>query len=103
MIWNTTEVPTCHNYTIVATAAIEAPDNNPADNTLVDGTVKIRILGDTNGDNKIDIKDVAAISGGYGEFIGRPRWNPDLDINGDGKIDVKDVAITTAAFGKVCT
>jgi len=60
-------------------------------------------IGDVNYDGKVDIKDVAQVSGAFGEFPGRPRWNPELDVNGDGKIDTKDVAIVSRNFGWFAT
>ena len=60
-------------------------------------------IGDVNSDGKVDIKDVALVSDTFGEFPGRPRWNPECDVNGDGKIDTKDVAIVSKNFGWFAT
>jgi thermitase len=98
--WDTTGVTPCRNYTITAIATIDAPDNNPADNEFEDGHVKIRFIGDVNGDNKIDMKDIGAVARAFGSYPGHPRWNPDHDINGDGKIDMRDVAIVARHFGE---
>lgn len=46
-----------------------------------------RLLGDTNGDRKVNQKDVNKIR----KSIRRNLFNSDYDINGDGKIDVFDL------------
>lgn len=108
--WDTTGVPYCHNYTLTAVAAIPE-DNNPADNTLSDGNVKVRIMGDVNGDGTIDGRDISAASKGFGSagpnyvYPGSPptpRWNPDLDFNLDNTIDGRDIALVARSFGKSC-
>jgi len=55
--------------------------------------------GDVNHDGKIDIQDVARVSGAFGSYPGHPKWNPHADINEDRKIDITDVARTSANFG----
>ena len=82
-VWKTTGVPYCHNYTMTAVATIPA-DNNPADNVLAGGNVKVRIMGDIDGDGIVDMTDVAMAAAALGSYPGHPRWNPDCDINGDG-------------------
>jgi len=58
------------------------------------------ILGDVNGDGKVDIKDVGIVARAFGATPSDPRWNPAADLNGDGKIDIRDIAIVAANFGK---
>jgi hypothetical protein len=53
---------------------------------------------DRNG--KVDIIDVAMVSGAFGSYPGHPRWNPACDLNRDGRVDVADVAAVTSSFGK---
>jgi hypothetical protein len=114
-IWNTGGVQYCHNYTMTAVASVPL-DVTPADNTLADGNIKVRILGDVNGDGKIDLKDIAAVAKAFGAvgpayvWVGRnyvyhgpsPNWNPFLDLNQDGKIDIRDIVIVAKHFGLSC-
>jgi hypothetical protein len=58
-VWDTTGVEYCHNYTIAAVATIAFVDNDPMDNTLTDGKIEVRILGDLNGDGVVDGSDIA--------------------------------------------
>jgi hypothetical protein len=107
--WNTAGVAPCYtNYTLTAVAKIPA-DYTPADNTLSDGHIQVRIPGDTNGDGKVNMQDIGIIAAAFGSYGPNhlypgsppsPRWNPDADINGDGKVDMLDVAYTARNFGK---
>jgi hypothetical protein len=79
--------------------------NNYVNNTLLYSvtfpiTFKISILGDVNGDGRVDISDVARTSAAFGSFLCGPRWNPSADVNGDGRIDIYDLARVSANFGK---
>jgi parallel beta-helix repeat protein len=99
--WDTTGVKYCHNYTITAVAEISF-DNDPTDNTFTDGKVKVRILGDINGDGKVDIRDLSIVASAFGETPERPRWDERADINKDGKVDIRDISIVAKNFGKSC-
>jgi len=101
-VWNTANAEYCHNYTITAVATIPA-DNNPADNILADGAIKVRIVGDANGDGKDDITDIFLVAKAYGETPDRPRWDPNMDLNEDGKVDITDIFIVAKNFGKNCS
>jgi hypothetical protein len=109
--WNTTGVQPCRNYTMTAVATISA-DITPADNTLSDGTIKVRIMGDLNGDGKVDGKDLTLVAfsfASYGpEYMhpgspAGPKWNPDADMNNDNKVDGKDLTLIARNFGKFFT
>ena len=58
------------------------------------------ILGDINGDGKVDMKDVGIVAKAFGATPSNPRWDPAADLDGDGRIDMKDIAIVAANFGK---
>ena len=100
--WNTINTTPCHNYTIRAEASLIPYEYNTTNNIFINGAVKIRILGDLDGDGKVDVKDVAAAALAYGSYPGHPRWNQTADINRDGKIDVKDIAAISRNFGQTC-
>ncbi|MCJ7422873.1 PKD domain-containing protein [Candidatus Bathyarchaeota archaeon] len=98
--WDTHGVPYCHNYTITAVATVRFDINTT--NNSAEGYIKIRILGDINGDGTVDVRDVAAVANAFGAYPGHPRWNPDLDMKLDNKIDVADIAVIAKNFGIVC-
>jgi PKD repeat protein len=106
--WDTSGLEPCHNYTITSEATIIPYEYNTANNILVDGTVKIRYIGDINGDGKVDIRDVTIAAQAFGSYPGHPRWNPDADVTGptylvpDGKVDIRDITLISQNFGKGC-
>ena len=98
--WNTTGVPHCQNYTITATITIAEFDSNTTNNMLESPTkIKIRIIGDINNDDKVNILDVYGVAQCFGKTPDRQGWNPDADINDDGKIDIKDFMATCRNYG----
>jgi len=101
-VWNTAGVPYCHNYTLTAVATIPA-DYTPADNTLDNVYIKVRIMGDINGDGKVDIIPVDIVAQAFGSYPGHPEWNPEADLNRDGKVDIIDLAMVASNFGKTCS
>jgi len=100
--WNTTEVTPCQNYTIKAEADTIPGETDTTDNSLTDGTVKIKMPGDANGDKKVDWQDLLIFARAYGSFQGEPAYVPEADFNSDGKIDWKDLLIFARNYGKTC-
>jgi len=58
------------------------------------------MLGDLNGDGKIDIKDLALAAKAFGSYPSHPRWNSRADVDQDGRVYIKDLAIVARNFGK---
>jgi peptide/nickel transport system substrate-binding protein len=94
--WNTAGVPISYtNYTLTAVATIPTGSN-----TLSGGTIQVRILGDINGDGKVDIYDAIQFAKYFGLHQGDRGWNPDADLNHDGKVDIFDIIMVARNFGK---
>ena len=96
--WNTSQVPYCHNYTITAIAGIQS-DINPSDN-IGENYVKVRIMGDVNGDGMVDMRDVSEAIIAFNAFRGFPRWNAQANLNQDDRIDMRDLVLIVTHFGK---
>jgi len=58
------------------------------------------LIGDLNGDGKVDMKDVAIVAMAFGSYPEHPRWNPDADINHDGVVSIDDLLIVLSSFGQ---
>jgi len=102
-IWNTTSISICYSgYTITAFANISPEiDSNVTNNVLQSAlNIEVRILGDINGDGKVDGRDVTMAAKAFGTRPGDPRWNPDADINQDGRVDGRDITLIARNFGK---
>jgi parallel beta-helix repeat protein len=97
--WNTTDYVR-GNYTISAYAEPVQGETDTANNGLSDGWVFISIVGDTNGDKKVDLKDVFAVARAFGSYPGHPKWNPNCDLDGNNKVDLKDYFATVKNYGK---
>jgi len=70
------------------------------DNNFTGGWVKVTIVGDVNGDGKVNLQDVFSVALAYGSYLGDPKWNPNYDINNDGKINLIDYFTTALNYGK---
>jgi hypothetical protein len=92
----------CHYYNISATAVPVPFEIDLSDNSLTDGSVKVKLMGDIDGDGKVDMKDVGWVVDAFGSYPGHPRWNPDADLNQGGFVDMKDIGLTVINFGKTC-
>jgi len=100
--WNTTDAPPCHNYTISAEAPPLPDETDTADNMFEDGYVKIKMLGDVNGDGTINMRDISEAAQAFGAYPGHPRWNPEVDLNSDGVVNMRDLSMIAQLFGKEC-
>jgi len=93
--WNTTGIPIDYpGYTLTAMALISGGSN-----TLSDGNITVRIIGDVNGDGRVDLKDLALVARAFGSTPTSPNWNPTADINGDGLVNMKDIDLVARNFG----
>ena len=97
--WNTSGFAK-GNYTISAYAWPVQGETDTVDNTLIDGTVYVGILGDVNADSVVDIFDLVTVGNSYGSGPGAPKWNPNADINGDDIIDIFDLVLVANHYGE---
>jgi len=115
--WNTTGFAEYQSYVVSVYASAVANETDTADNTLTAGTVTIAYVGDINADGKIDILDIAIVSGAsesnrintpsdprYGEYWHSTSCpycphNPNADIDENGVVDSQDMAGASPNFG----
>lgn len=101
--WDTSGEQACSNYTVNAEASVVPGEANTANNVYVDGTVKIKMQGDINGDGIINVFDLSIAGKAYGNFEGMPDYNPEADFNQDGLVDARDLAVVTVNYGNSCS
>ena len=103
-LWDTTSVPV-GNYVLSATAESVPGEADTTDNSLTDGTFKVKIPGDVNGDGGVNVEDLALVARALGTDPRWPTgtdwdmWNPDCDINYDSRVDIVDFTITGKNYG----
>ena len=88
-----------------------------SDGTVIDTTtwdVDIQLKGDVDGNNKVDIFDLARVGLSYGSTqAGGGNWNPNADLapqplldgtpEGDNSITIQDLAAVGMNFGRSCS
>lgn len=100
-LWNTSLVHyAIDNYTLSAHADVVSGDANATNNDFTDGIVKVTGVGDVNGDNKAEMKDIGLVARAYGAAYGDSKYNPNADINDDHKCEMKDIGIIARNYGK---
>jgi len=100
--WNSTGLTPCQSYVIRCEADVVPGETNVEDNVYVAGTVKIKMVGDVNGDRIINIIDIAAIAIGYGSNVGDSRYSLICDLNRDDTINILDLGMAAVRFGESC-
>jgi len=59
------------------------------------------ILGDLDGNRKVDMKDIAVCAKAFGSTPDHPRWDARADINNDLVVNMKDISSIAKNFGKI--
>ena len=88
------------DYTIRAEAGVVENETDVEDNSLVFGIIKISILGDIDGNGKVNILDVAMAAVAFGSKLGDDNWNPNADMDENKTINIIDIAQVAVQFGK---
>jgi len=98
--WNTSGTNP-GNYTIKAHADTLIGEYNSTDNTLsYRRSVQIKMLGDVDGDKKVDSRDLSDLRKAFGSTSTSINWNLECDFNRDKIIDVLDLTTLGKNFGK---
>jgi PKD repeat protein len=98
--WNTTGISTGISYAIKAEAATVPFEYDVVDNSRTDGTVRLKLIGDVNGDGIVSMLDLYILAQNFGHCQGDPSWNSNSDLNFDGIVDMIDLYLVAADFGK---
>ena len=81
------------NYTIYASTRYEYYV------TTTQSTYEVKLIGDFNEDNIVDISDLSAVASRFGKSEGDPGYNPIYDLDKDGQILIPDIAKVAKSFG----
>ncbi|MEM2702979.1 MAG: cohesin domain-containing protein [Candidatus Bathyarchaeia archaeon] len=92
----------CNRYQVLAVASKAQYEVNMANNELAT-FLKVKMLGDINGDGIIDIFDITAANIAYDSKVGDPLWNEEADLAPPwGIIDIFDLTTLGVLFGTQC-
>ena len=86
-------------YTISAFAIPIPGETYTVDNTHTDGTVKVTIPCDANGDGIVDIRDLFSLGKAYASTPYTNNWNPNCDFNENKNVDNTDLADLSNHYG----
>ena len=92
--WSATGV-SLGTHQISASTGTVTGEEDPGDNSIVDGTAQVRIAGDINGDNVVNVLDAILMT----MYFGKYNQYPEGDINGDGVLDIFDATILSLNYG----
>ena len=72
------------------------------DGTLFGGNsvIRVKMPGDLNMDNTVNMKDVSIAVGAFNSFPNHPRWDWAADEVEDGRIDTRDILAVLLNFGR---
>ena len=62
-------------------------------------------LGDTDGNDVVDLIDLSYVLANFGTTSGAHRWDGDVEphLEGDGDVDLTDLTVVLARFGEFCS
>jgi len=98
--WYTSTVEPYINHTIKAEIPTVPYEIDTTDNAFADGALMVKLNGDINGDQIVDIDDIMVVALAFGSYPGTPSWNPEADLSGDGIIDIDDAVLVAINYGK---
>jgi hypothetical protein len=88
------------DYLIVAKSDPLIDEVNFANNSLDDGTIRVDIPGDVNGDRKVDVYDLASISAHWSDPPEGPLgYDALVDIDSNDWIYISEIEITGLYWG----
>jgi len=104
----TLEAPAADEATLSITQADAAytsqryPDGQTFEQITTGGalTIRLRLIGDVDQDDDVDVFDAIAIVNAFGSTPGDPNWNENADFDGNGQVDVFDVIGLVDNFGQ---
>jgi hypothetical protein len=96
--WNTTNCA-IGNYAASALAEPVPNETSTADNNLT-SWITVTILGDIDGNFKVNLADLVALAQAYASRPGDSNWNPNADIDGNGTVGLSDLVVLTQHYGQ---
>jgi len=58
------------------------------------------LIGDINGDGKVDLTDLVLVAKAFGSRPGGANYDPRCDLDGNGVVDLTDLVAVAVHFGE---
>lgn len=101
--WNTNGLTPCTTHILAANVTRLPYELDFENNLLVcEQTVKIKTLGDVDGDGRVGLTDLVIIGQTYGTTSTSPNWVPDADLDGDNKVSLIDLVTCGFLYDEKC-
>ena len=100
--WDTTGLASCSQYEIRAEASHVPYEINIENNVCTYKMVKIKRIGDVDGDGTVGLTDLVSLAQAYGSKPGDPNWNTEADLNNDNRVNLVDLVTCGFHYGESC-
>ena len=100
IVWNTSTF-TYGKYILSTYANPVVGETDLADNTFIDGLVKVVVPGNVDANGLVNMLDLYRVALNFGKTIGMPGYDPNADIDDNHMINMLDLYITALNFGKI--
>jgi parallel beta-helix repeat protein len=100
--WNTSSLAPCQAYYVKAEVSPVLGESHTSDNVYDSGFVKIKMVGDVNGDGRVNTLDIAAVATAFGSRVGESSYRLNYDMNLDYVANIVDISMAARSYGKSC-
>jgi len=100
LTWNTIGVP-YGSYPMSAQADPIPGETDSTNNMRTGGSITVTVVGDANGDGRVDLLDLYSVGKKYGSTSSTSNWYPNCDFNDDDKVDPLDLSDLSKNYGKM--
>jgi parallel beta-helix repeat protein len=98
--WNTSGLAPSPDYFVKCEASAVSGESNLEDNVWLAGPVHVKMMGDIDGDGRVNIVDIASVAVSFYSKIGDSNYRASRDLNRDGVINIVDITLCAQNFGK---
>jgi len=98
-VWNTSGADV-GSYTVIVRVSALENESELDDNTRSVWMLVSSLVGDINGNGKVDMKDIGYTARGFMCIPGDLLWDPVADLNNDGRINMNDIGTVARHFGE---
>jgi len=79
-----------YRLTVTVDSHDDVSESNEGNNSLIYDNTEVTVIGDINGDQRVNVLDAVIIAQAWNAYTTSPQWNVRADINHDGHVDVLD-------------